>query len=113
MTDDHHFLGCLDRPTSGSYHFAGMDVAELGNDELAWLRREAVRIRLSRLSPDPSGSALENVEMPAIYAGIPAQERHARAAALLERLGFGKPHRQPPASTVGRSAAAWCRCPLP
>ncbi|MBF8676639.1 MacB family efflux pump subunit [Pseudomonas fulva] len=83
-----NILGCLDRPTSGSYHFAGMDVAELGNDELAWLRREAFGFVFQGYHLIPSGSALENVEMPAIYAGIPAQERHARAAALLERLGL-------------------------
>ncbi|MBF8777637.1 MacB family efflux pump subunit [Pseudomonas fulva] len=83
-----NILGCLDRPTSGSYHFAGMDVAELGNDELAWLRREAFGFVFQGYHLIPSGSALENVEMPAIYAGIPAQERHARATALLERLGL-------------------------
>ncbi|MFA7894660.1 MacB family efflux pump subunit [Pseudomonas putida] len=83
-----NILGCLDRPSSGSYHFAGMDVAELGNDELAWLRREAFGFVFQGYHLIASGSALENVEMPAIYAGIPAQERHARAAALLERLGL-------------------------
>ena len=60
-----NILGCLDRPTSGSYHFAGMDVAELGNDELAWLRREAFGFVFQGYHLIPSGSALENVEMPA------------------------------------------------
>lgn len=83
-----NILGCLDRPTRGSYHFAGMDVAELGNDELAWLRREAFGFVFQGYHLIPSGSALENVEMPAIYAGIPAQERQVRAAALLDRLGL-------------------------
>nr|WP_314477636.1 MacB family efflux pump subunit [uncultured Pseudomonas sp.] len=83
-----NILGCLDRPTSGSYRFAGMDVAELGSDELAWLRREAFGFVFQGYHLIPSGSALENVEMPAIYAGTPAPERHARAAALLERLGL-------------------------
>ncbi|GLO44477.1 MacB family efflux pump subunit [Pseudomonas putida] len=83
-----NILGCLDRPTSGSYRFAGKDVAELGSDELAWLRREAFGFVFQGYHLIPSGSAQENVEMPAIYAGIAASERHARASALLGRLGL-------------------------
>ncbi|WP_122431675.1 MacB family efflux pump subunit [Pseudomonas viridiflava] len=84
-----NILGCLDRPTSGEYLFAGENVAELGNDELAWLRREAFGFVFQGYHLIPSGSAQENVEMPAIYAGTPAAQRHARAAALLDRLGLG------------------------
>ncbi|MHC8372934.1 MacB family efflux pump subunit [Pseudomonas sp. MDT1-85] len=84
-----NILGCLDRPTSGDYLFAGENVAGLGSDELAWLRREAFGFVFQGYHLIPSGSAQENVEMPAIYAGTPADERHARAAALLERLGLG------------------------
>jgi len=83
-----NILGCLDRPTSGEYRFAGENVAGLDTDELAWLRREAFGFVFQGYHLIPSGSAQENVEMPAIYAGIPAAERHARAAALLERLGL-------------------------
>ncbi|MGE7955433.1 MacB family efflux pump subunit [Pseudomonas sp. NPDC089530] len=83
-----NILGCLDRPTSGEYLFAGENVAQLGSDELAWLRREAFGFVFQGYHLIPSGSAQENVEMPAIYAGTPAAERHARAAALLERLGL-------------------------
>ena len=83
-----NILGCLDRPTSGNYLFAGKDVAQLDSDELAWLRREAFGFVFQGYHLIPSGSAQENVEMPAIYAGTPAPERHARAAALLERLGL-------------------------
>ncbi len=83
-----NILGCLDRPTSGEYLFAGENVAELGSDELAWLRREAFGFVFQGYHLIPSGSAQENVEMPAIYAGTPAAERHARAAALLDRLGL-------------------------
>ncbi|HHJ1296794.1 MacB family efflux pump subunit [Pseudomonas sp. P1B16] len=83
-----NILGCLDRPTAGSYHFAGKDVAELDSDELAWLRREAFGFVFQGYHLIPSGSAQENVEMPAIYAGIAASERHARATALLTRLGL-------------------------
>ncbi|WP_460109454.1 MacB family efflux pump subunit [Pseudomonas sp. H3_E06] len=83
-----NILGCLDRPTSGEYRFAGEDVANLGNDELAWLRREAFGFVFQGYHLIPSGTAQENVEMPAIYAGTSAAERHARASALLERLGL-------------------------
>jgi len=83
-----NILGCLDRPSSGSYRFAGKDVAELDSDELAWLRREAFGFVFQGYHLIPSGSAQENVEMPAIYAGIAASERHARASALLGRLGL-------------------------
>lgn len=83
-----NILGCLDRPTTGSYLFAGQDVAGLDSDALAWLRREAFGFVFQGYHLIPSGSAQENVEMPAIYAGLPAAERQARAAALLERLGL-------------------------
>lgn len=85
-----NILGCLDRPTSGQYLFAGRDVAGLDSDELAWLRREAFGFVFQGYHLITSGSARENVEMPAIYAGLPAEERHARATALLERLGLGE-----------------------
>lgn len=83
-----NILGCLDRPTCGEYRFAGENVAGLDTDELAWLRREAFGFVFQGYHLIPSGSAQENVEMPAIYAGTPAAERHARAAALLDRLGL-------------------------
>ena len=83
-----NILGCLDRPTTGDYLFAGENVAHLDSDELAWLRREAFGFVFQGYHLIPSGSAQENVEMPAIYAGISAAERHARAKALLTRLGL-------------------------
>ena len=85
-----NILGCLDRPTEGDYLFAGENVAHLGSDELAWLRREAFGFVFQGYHLIPSGSAQENVEMPAIYAGISATERHARARALLTRLGLAE-----------------------
>ena len=72
-----NILGCL-------------DVAELDSDEQAWLRREAFGFVFQGYHLIPSASAQENVEMPAIYAGIPASERHTRARALLERLGLAE-----------------------
>ncbi|MDR2306509.1 MAG: MacB family efflux pump subunit [Paucimonas sp.] len=83
-----NILGCLDRPSSGQYRFAGRDVAALDSDELAWLRREAFGFVFQGYHLIASASARENVEMPAIYAGTPPAARHARALALLERLGL-------------------------
>ena len=85
-----NILGCLDRPTSGEYLFAGENVAHLSSDELAWLRREAFGFVFQGYHLIPSSSAQENVEMPAIYAGTPAAARHAHAAALLKRLGLAE-----------------------
>ena len=85
-----NILGCLDRPTSGRYLFAGQDVAGFDTDELAWLRREAFGFVFQGYHLIPSASAQENVEIPAIYAGMPATERHARARALLDRLGLAE-----------------------
>lgn len=83
-----NILGCLDRPSSGHYRFAGRNVADMDDDSLARLRREAFGFVFQGYHLIPSASALENVEMPAIYAGMPAEQRHARASALLERLGL-------------------------
>ncbi len=85
-----NILGCLDRPSTGDYLFAGENVAHLGSDELAWLRREAFGFVFQGYHLIPSGTAQENVEMPAIYAGLSAAERHARANALLTRLGLAE-----------------------
>ena len=85
-----HLLGCLDRPSDGTYHFAGQDVAGLNPDELAWLRREAFGFVFQGYHLIATESARENVEVPALYAGMPAADRHARSAALLRRLGLGE-----------------------
>ena len=85
-----HLLGCLDRPSAGSYHFNGQDVATMDADALAWLRREAFGFVFQGYHLIASASAQENVEVPAIYAGMPEGPRAARAAALLARLGLGE-----------------------
>ncbi|MCC7645744.1 MULTISPECIES: MacB family efflux pump subunit [unclassified Janthinobacterium] len=85
-----HLLGCLDRPSDGTYRFAGQDVASLNPDELAWLRREAFGFVFQGYHLIATESARENVEVPALYAGMPAAARHARSAALLKRLGLGE-----------------------
>ncbi|MED5614947.1 MacB family efflux pump subunit [Janthinobacterium sp. P210005] len=85
-----HLLGCLDRPSDGTYRFAGQDVASLNPDELAWLRREAFGFVFQGYHLIATESARENVEVPALYAGMPASARHARSEALLKRLGLGE-----------------------
>jgi macrolide transport system ATP-binding/permease protein len=83
-----NILGCLDRPTSGSYRFMGEDVSDLGRDELARLRREAFGFVFQSYNLIAGASATENVELPAIYAGLSRTDRKARAESLLETLGL-------------------------
>jgi macrolide transport system ATP-binding/permease protein len=103
----------LPRPAdvSGEYRFAGENVAGLDSDELAWLRREAFGFVFQGYHLIPSGSAQENVEMPAIYAGTPAAERHARASRPARAPRSGLAHRQPSAPTVRRPATTRVDCP--
>ena len=84
-----HILGCLDRPSSGRYLFEGQDVSTFDADALAWLRREAFGFVFQGYHLVPTESARENVEIPALYAGMPEAEHRARATALLERLDMG------------------------
>jgi macrolide transport system ATP-binding/permease protein len=83
-----NILGCLDRPSSGDYRFRGQSVAHLGRDELARLRREAFGFVFQSYNLIGGASATENVEVPAIYSGMPAAERRSRARALLTMLGL-------------------------
>jgi macrolide transport system ATP-binding/permease protein len=81
-----NILGCLDRPTSGRYHVAGQDTAAMDADALAALRRERVGFIFQRYNLLPDLSALENVEVPAVYAGKKRTLRRERAKFLLTRL---------------------------
>ena len=83
-----NILGCLDRPTSGSYRVAGRDTAAMDPDELAELRREHFGFIFQRYHLMADLSALANVETPAIYAGMPRGARQGRARQLLGRLGL-------------------------
>ncbi|WP_447935107.1 MacB family efflux pump subunit [Stenotrophomonas lactitubi] len=85
-----NILGCLDRPSAGAYEIAGRQTAQMSPDELAELRREHFGFIFQRYHLLTDLTALSNVEVPAIYAGMPAAERHARAAELLARLGLGE-----------------------
>jgi macrolide transport system ATP-binding/permease protein len=83
-----NILGCLDRPTRGTYRFLGEDVSEFERDELARLRREAFGFVFQSYNLIAGATAAENVEVPAVYAGTPAAERHERARTLLVALGL-------------------------
>ncbi|WP_019562001.1 MULTISPECIES: MacB family efflux pump subunit [Caldimonas] len=85
-----NILGCLDRPSAGSYRFEGREVGTLDRDELARLRREAFGFVFQSYHLIAGATALENVEVPAIYAGLPPARRHARARALLSDLGLAE-----------------------
>jgi len=84
-----NILGCLDQPTVGTYQVDGRKTADMDADELAALRREHFGFIFQRYHLLNELSAISNVEVPAIYAGMPAASRHTRAAQLLVRLGLG------------------------
>jgi putative ABC transport system ATP-binding protein len=85
-----HIVGLLDRATSGTYRFAGHDVSGLDGDGLADLRSRALGFVFQAYNLLPRTTALENVELPMIYAGVPAAERRRAALAALDAVGLAK-----------------------
>ncbi len=83
-----NLLGCLDRPTAGTYRLGGQEVEALGADPLAALRNRTLGFVFQSFNLLARTSALENVELPLLYSGVPAKERHARALAALARVGL-------------------------
>src|SRR5690606_28104766 len=96
-----HIIGCLDTPSEGEYRVAGDDIARFDPDQLARVRRHFFGFVFQRYNLLASESALENVAIPAIYAGVPRTERHRLAARLLERLGLAERMRHRPAELSG------------
>ena len=84
-----NILGCLDRPTSGSYRLDGEEVAHLGDDELAYVRNKRIGFVFQSFNLLPKLTALDNVALPMVYAGVSKAERKARASQLLTDLGLG------------------------
>lgn len=81
-------LGTLDRPTSGSYYLDGIDVFSLNQEELSEIRNKKIGFVFQGFNLISRTSALENVELPMIYKGIPEEERHKRAKEALEIVGL-------------------------
>ena len=96
-----NILGCLDRPTSGSYRIAHEPVAQMSPDELARLRREQFGFVFQRYHLISDLSALANVEIPAIYAGADRHSRHRRADELLTKVGVVARHTHKPGELSG------------
>ena len=83
-----NILGCLDTPTAGSYRFAGVEVGDLSRNQRALLRRNYIGFVFQGFNLLARTSALENVELPLIYRGIPLARRHARAREALAAVGL-------------------------
>jgi len=83
-----NLMGCLDRPTSGSFTFESREISSLSDDELAHVRNAKIGFVFQSFNLLPRFSALKNVEMPLIYSGVPAKSRTARAIPVLEQVGL-------------------------
>ena len=84
-----NLIGCLDSPTGGEYWLNGHRVSELGDDELARIRNKEIGFVFQTFNLLPRASALHNVELPLVYAGLGGRERRAQAADALTRVGLG------------------------
>jgi putative ABC transport system ATP-binding protein len=85
-----NILGCLDRPTSGVYRFDGRDISTLSRAEQAHLRNQKLGFVFQGFNLLKRQTAIENVELPLLYAGVSPRERHARAVELLNLVGLGQ-----------------------
>jgi putative ABC transport system ATP-binding protein len=83
-----NIIGCLDRPTSGAYHFEGREISTLSDDELASVRNGKIGFVFQTFNLLPRFSALKNVEVPLIYSGVSARLRSERAVPLLQKVGL-------------------------
>jgi putative ABC transport system ATP-binding protein len=91
-----NLIGCLDTATSGEYHLNGQEVSRLDDDELARIRNKEIGFVFQTFNLLSRTSALENVEVPLVYAGISRHERHRRAKEMLEHVGLAdRMHHQP------------------
>jgi len=91
-----HILGCLDKPTAGVYRLDGKSVGEMTRDELAQLRNKKLGFVFQTFNLLARTSALENIELPLLYNGATAKERHTRARMRLEQVGLqGREHHHP------------------
>ena len=96
-----NMIGCLDTPTSGTYLLAGEDVAHLDRDALAGIRNRMIGFVFQQFNLLPRTSALDNVELPLRYAGMPAALRHERAREKLAKVGLAERVHHHPAQLSG------------
>src|SRR5258705_519656 len=85
-----NIVGCLDRPSASRYLLEGVDVASLSEPDLARIRSRRIGFVFQSFNLLSRTSALENVELPLLYGGVPTQDRHERASAALHRVGLGE-----------------------
>jgi putative ABC transport system ATP-binding protein len=91
-----NILGCLDTPTKGRYSLEGREVASAGQDELAEIRNRRIGFVFQNFNLIPRTSALENVQLPLLYRGLPVRDQRARAGEALARVGLaGRVHHSP------------------
>jgi len=96
-----NILGCLDQPTTGEYRLAGEPVEKMAADQLASIRNRRIGFVFQHFNLLPRTSALENVELPMVYAGVRASERRARALDALQRVGLGDRSHHSPSELSG------------
>lgn len=96
-----NMLGCLDTPTSGKYILSGHDVSKMEDDALAKVRNKEIGFVFQQFNLMPRLSALDNVAVPLIYAGISKKEREDKARFMLERVGLGQRYKHKPNELSG------------
>lgn len=85
-----NIIGCLDRPTEGSYHLDGVDIQDLKDNALARIRNKQIGFVFQTFNLLPRATALRNVELPLVYAGVDASSRRVRAMSALKRVGLAE-----------------------
>ena len=105
-----NIIGCLDVPTSGTYHLGGIDVSTMDDDQQAEIRNKMLGFIFQQYNLIPKLNVLENVELPLLYAGVDASERKERAMASLQRVGLAASAGTCPPSSPAASSSG---CPSP
>jgi len=91
-----NLIGCLDTPTSGSYVLKGREIATMNDDELAQIRNREIGFIFQTFNLLPRADAVQNVELPLVYSGVPRRERRERAEKALDAVGLGtRKHHRP------------------
>ena len=96
-----NIIGCLDVPTSGTYHLGGVDVSTMDDDQQAEIRNKMLGFIFQQYNLIPKLNVQENVELPLLYAGVGAEERHQRAIRSLERVGLADKRKNLPSQLSG------------